>query len=35
VFIGIPGGTIALLLVWGLVEYSLGAIAGAWLYKEG
>jgi len=20
--------------VWGLVEYSLGAIAGAWLYKE-
>ena len=21
-------------LVWGLVEYSLGAIAGAWLYKE-
>ncbi len=35
VFIGIPGGTIVLLLVWGLVEYSLGAIAGAWLYKEG
>ena len=21
-------------LVWGIVEYSLGAIAGAWLYKE-
>jgi hypothetical protein len=21
-------------LVWGLVEYALGAIAGAWLYKE-
>jgi hypothetical protein len=21
-------------LVWGLVEYSLGAVAGAWLYKE-
>lgn len=21
-------------LVWGLVEYSVGAIAGAWLYKE-
>jgi hypothetical protein len=20
--------------VWGLVEYSLGAIAGAWIYKE-
>ncbi len=34
VFIGIPSGTIVLLLVWGLVEYSLGAIAGAWLYKE-
>ena len=34
VFMGLPGGTIGLLLVWGLVEYSLGAIAGAWLYKE-
>ena len=21
-------------LVWGIVEYSLGAVAGAWLYKE-
>jgi hypothetical protein len=21
-------------LVWGLVEYALGAIAGAWLYKD-
>jgi hypothetical protein len=34
VFLGIPGGTIIMLLVWGLVEYALGAIAGAWLYKE-
>jgi hypothetical protein len=21
-------------MVWGIVEYSLGAIAGAWLYRE-
>jgi len=34
VFLGIPGGTIIMILVWGLVEYALGAIAGAWLYKE-
>jgi hypothetical protein len=34
VFMGLPGSTIVLLLVWGLVQYSLGAIAGAWLYKE-
>jgi hypothetical protein len=34
VFMGLPGSAIVFLLVWGLVEYSLGAIAGAWLYKE-
>jgi len=34
VFAGIPGGTIVMVLIWGLVEYILGAIAGAWLYKE-
>ena len=27
-------GTAVIILVWGLVEYILGAIAGAWLYKE-
>ena len=35
VFFGIPGGTIVLMLVWGLVQYSLAALAGGWLYKEG
>ena len=34
VFAGIPGGTIVMVLIWGLVEYALGAIAGAWLYTE-
>ena len=34
VFLGTPMGTIVLLVVWGLVQYSLAAIAGAWLYKE-
>ena len=34
VFMGLTGGTIALLVVWGLVEYSIAAIAGAWFYKE-
>ena len=34
VFAGIPGGTIVMVLIWGLIEYILGAIAGAWLYKE-
>jgi hypothetical protein len=34
VFMGLSGSTIGLLLVWGLVQYSLAAIAGAWLYKE-
>jgi len=34
VFMGLSSRTIIFLLVWGLVQYSLGAIAGAWLYKE-
>lgn len=34
VFAGIPASLVVMFLVWGLVEYILGAIAGAWLYKE-
>jgi hypothetical protein len=34
VFAGVPGGTIVMVLFWGLVEYTVAAIAGAWLYKE-
>ena len=33
-FMEVSAGTIMLVLVWGLIEYSLGALAGAWLYKE-
>jgi hypothetical protein len=31
---GIPTGTIVMIMVWGLVEYAIAAVAGAWLYKE-
>jgi hypothetical protein len=34
VLAGIPMSTMILGMVWCLVEYSLGAIAGAWLYQE-
>ena len=34
VLFGIPMAAIAISTVWGLVEYVLAAIAGAWLYKE-
>jgi len=34
VLAGIPMGTLILGMVWCLVEYSLAAIVGAWLYKE-
>ena len=34
VLFGIPMGTMVMILVWGLVEYALAAIAGAWAYKE-
>ena len=31
---GIPTGTCILTMVWGLVEYGVATVAGAWLYKE-
>jgi len=34
VLFGFSAGLIGTLLIWGLVEYLLAAIAGAWLYKE-
>ena len=34
VLFGIPMNMMIIIIVWGLVEYTLGAIAGAWLYKE-
>lgn len=34
VLFGIPTGTIMMVVGWGLVEYAIAAIAGAWLYKE-
>jgi hypothetical protein len=34
VLFGIPTGTMVTILIWGLVEYSIAAVAGAWLYTE-
>ena len=34
VLFGIPMNTMIMVTVWGLVEYTIAAIAGAWLYKE-
>ena len=34
VLFGIPTNTMMMVIVWGLIEYVLAAIAGAWLYKE-
>jgi hypothetical protein len=34
VLLAVPMGVIAMSTVWGLVEYLVAAIAGAWLYKE-
>ena len=34
VLFGIPMNAMILLLVWGLVEYAIAAVGGAWLYKE-
>jgi hypothetical protein len=34
VLFGIPMGTMVMVVVWGLVEYAVAAIAGAWLYTE-
>jgi hypothetical protein len=30
----IPGNVVPIALVWGLVEFSIAAIAGGWLYRE-
>ena len=32
--LSVPTNLIVIALVWGLVEYVLAALAGAWLYKE-
>lgn len=32
---GIPINVMLIVFVWGLIEYALSAIAGAWVYKEG
>jgi len=32
---GIPMGTMAMVIVWGLVEYSVAAVAGAWVVQRG
>ncbi|HSS21884.1 MAG TPA: hypothetical protein VLL54_17555 [Pyrinomonadaceae bacterium] len=34
VFVGMPSGIVILMLIWGLVQYLLAAVAGAALYKE-
>lgn len=34
VFFGIPVGTMAMVVAFGLVEYALAALAGAFVYKE-
>lgn len=34
VIFGLPIGTIAMVVAFGLVEYALAALAGAWAYKE-
>jgi hypothetical protein len=33
-FFGLAPSLIVIAIVWGLAEYLLGALAGAWLYKE-
>jgi hypothetical protein len=34
VLFGIPTNTMIIVVVWGLIQYALAAVAGAWLYKE-
>jgi hypothetical protein len=34
VLFGIPMGTICTVVGWGLVQYAIAAVVGAWLYKE-
>ncbi len=35
VLFGIPTVLLVMGMVWGIIEYILAAVAGAWLYKEG
>ena len=34
ILFGLPLATICTVVVWGLVQYAVAAVAGAWLYKE-
>jgi hypothetical protein len=34
VVLGVPSNVLLIGIVWGLVEYAVGAIAGAWAYTE-
>jgi F0F1-type ATP synthase assembly protein I len=34
VLFGIPTNTMIMVVVWGLIQYALAAVAGAWVYKE-
>jgi len=34
ILFSVPTNTIIIAIVWGLVEYAIGTIAGAWVYKE-
>jgi len=34
VLFGISTGTCVMTMVWGLVEYAIATVAGAWLYRE-
>ena len=34
VIFGVPMSTMVMVIVWGLVEYAVAAVAGAWLYTE-
>jgi hypothetical protein len=31
---GVPAGTCIMTMVWGLVEYAIATVAGAWVYTE-
>jgi hypothetical protein len=33
-FLGIPSTFLVMAMLWGVIEYILAAVAGAWLYKE-
>lgn len=34
VLFGTPTNTVAVVIAWGVLEYAVAAVAGAWLYKE-